>query len=188
MEANTGSSCALEVPKAMEEHQEVAPPSSKHPMAVTTPSSSEAVPPPSEAVPPPSEEVPPPSEAVPSEHYMPVPPASPALLAALRGWVRRLANERALFRPGLPLSQAFLDPSYLDTDTKARVAAQVAAQLQAMPGRGEGRKGEEGGERFYLYTLHDPTLAGAWAPFSDLAPVVDRHTRSLSSSSPPLPL
>ena len=174
VEANTGSSCALEVPKAMEEHQEVAPPSSKHPMAVTTPSSSEAVPPP--------------SEAVPSEHYMPVPPASPALLAALRGWVRRLATERALFRPGLPLSQAFLDPSYLDTDTKARVAAQVAAQLQAMPGRGEGRKGEEGGERFYLYTLHDPTLAGAWAPFSDLAPVVDRHTRSLSSSSPPPPL
>merc|ERR1719319_1226432 len=36
---------------------------------------------------------------------------------------------------------------------------------------------QEGEDQYYLYTLHDPTVAGALLPFSHICPVVDRHTR-----------
>ena len=93
---------------------------------------------------------------------------TPTVLSHVRLWVSRLSQESALFRPRLPLSNAFLQPAYLDQATKEKVAAQVKEQLQAFPK-------EEG--QYYVYTLHDPTVGDTTTPFHLLCPVLDRHTR-----------
>jgi hypothetical protein len=103
---------------------------------------------------------------------MEVPAPTRELVAAMRAWQRRLNAEPALFRPGLPLNNAFLSPDYLTDETKLKVTAEIREQLNLMPAD------EADKDTYYLYTLHDPTLAcGAWQPLELVCPMVDRHTR-----------
>ena len=90
--------------------------------------------------------------------------------AATQRWQRRFQEEENMFRTNLPLSKAFLDPGYLDLETKVKVSTEVRQHLQAFPA-GRVDDGE-----YYLYTLHDPGLGGG-LPFHQLGPAVDRHTK-----------